>query len=205
MPTTRVLVPPATTAEPVSLALFVAHARIDVDSELLKAYAAGTVPPDTDPALVAQLDLAQLFLSGAREKVEAHTGRYFAEQQVEITYELSEAYELPGGATAVSVTGFFTDLDALAARSAYLEEYRKGISISRELSLAEAFAQTYTVTADVVSDPQFTNLAKRAILEIAAEWYRNRETTSAGSLILSELPVSWRVTLAPAVLNPIGY
>lgn len=204
MPTTRVIAPPATNAEPVSLALFVGHARLDVDSALLAAYVAASVPPEADAALVAQLDLCQLYVSAAREKVEAHTGRYFAPQQVEITYELGEPYELPGGATAVSVTGFFTDLDALAARSAYLEDYRKGISVSRELPLREGFAQTYTVTADVVSDPQFTNLAKRAILEIAAEWYRNREATTAG-VVSTELPVSWRVALAPACVNPIGY
>jgi hypothetical protein len=187
------------------LALFNAHARLDLDAALVAAYDAGAVPSDTDPAIVAQLELAALFRTAAREKVEAHTGRYFAPQTLELTYRLDEAYVLPAGATATGVTGFYADLDALANASTFLSEYRKGISINRELAWCDAVAQTYTVTATTVGDPQFLGLAKRAMLEIAAEWYKNREASGGSIGTNQELPVSWRVTLAQAVVNPLGY
>lgn len=200
MPTIRALTPPVAAAEPVSLALLNAHARLDLDAPLLAAYEARSVPSDADPALVAQLDLLALFRTAAREKVEAYTGRYFAPQTIELTYRLDEPYALPAGAEATAVSGFFTDLEQLADPSAYLVEYQKGISINRELPLSEAFAQTYTVTATVSGDTQFQGLAKRAMLELAAEWYKSRETSGSAQ----ELPVSWRVTLAQAVVNPLG-
>lgn len=190
MPTTVVTVLP--TAEPVTLAMAVAALRLDVDVDA------------TDAATVGQLDLLQLYLSAAREKVEAYTGRYFAAQTVAITYELGEGYALPAGATATAVSGFFTTLEALADASATLEEYRKGISINRTLPWGDALRQTFTVTATVVPDTQYLNLAKAAMLELTGEWFRNRETTVAGVAVIAELPVSWKVKLAQAVVHPIG-
>jgi hypothetical protein len=184
MPAIQILTPPVATAEPVSLALLKQHVRKDGndEDELLKVY-----------------------LSAAREKVEAYTGRYFAPQTLKITYSLSEPYELPEGATAASVSGYFDTLDALAARAAYLVEYRKGISISRDLDWPyPALDQAYTVTASIPETVNVPALAKAAILELAGEWYRNRETTTAGVVAVSELPVSWRVKLAPLVVNPLG-
>lgn len=198
MPTVRILTPP--TQEPVSLALLVAQVRLDADGVALAAYEAKTL---ADAALVGQLDLLALYGQAAREKVEAYTGRYFAPQTLELTYELGEPYVLPSGATAASVSGFFTTLADLADAAAYLEEYRKGISINRQLPWAEALQQTYTVTASVVADPQFSGLAKRAVLELAAEWYRNRETT-ADARGLTELPAAWRVALAEARVSVLG-
>ncbi len=185
MPTTRILTPPTPEAEPVTLSLADAALRLDLDLE------------STDAAIVAQRDYLQLLISAAREKVEAYTGRYFAPQEVEITFRLDEAYTLPSGATATAVSGFYTDLQGLANASAYLEEYRKGISISRDLPWNEALAQTYKVTATTTGDTQFQALAKTVMLKLVAEWWKNRE--------LSELPVSLRVELQPAVLNPLGY
>ncbi len=191
MPTTRVLTPP--TSEPVSLALFNAHARLDLDMV------------GQDAAVVAQRELAELLIRAAREKVEAYTGRYFAPQTLEITYELSDAYVLPLGATATGVSGFYTDLQALQNASSFLEEYRKGISVNRQLDWPyPALAQTYTVTATTTGDTQFLNVAKAAILELAAEWYKNRESTIVGT-IAPELPVAWKVKLAQAVVTPLGY
>ncbi len=193
MPTVQILTPPDASAEPVTLALANTALRLDLDLS------------STDEAEVGQREFLQLLLSAAREKVEAYTGRYFAAQTLSITYLLGEAYELPGGATAVSVSGYFDTLDALAARSAYLEEYRKGISISRELDWATALQQTYTVVSEIPENVNVPALAKSAILELAGEWYKNRESTSAGNLVTSELPVSYRVKLAGLVVNPIGY
>jgi hypothetical protein len=160
------------------------------------------MPSGTDPALWAELDLLQLYLSGAREKVEAYTGRYYGAQQLALTYELGEGYVLPSGATAVSVSGFFTTLAALQAFD--FEEYRKGISINRQLPWGVAMQQTFTVVVDTTGDTQYANMVKRAILEIAGEWYRNRETTVSGVAVISELPVSWRVTLAEARVTVLG-
>lgn len=204
MPTTRVVTPPTAAAEPVKLGLLVAHVRADIDAALVAAYLAApnTMPPGTDPALWAELDLLQLYLSGAREKVEAYTGRYYGAQRLALTYELSEPYELPAGAAFVSVSGFFTTLAALTAFS--LEDYRKGISVNRQLPWGYALQQTYTVVVDTTGDTQYLHMAKRAILEIAAEWYRNRETTVTGVAVISELPVSWRVTLAEARVTVLG-
>lgn len=203
MPTTRVLTPPTVAAEPVSLAKLVTHVKIDADRALVAAYIAGQpMPSNADPAIWDELDLLQLYLSGAREKVEAYTGRYYGAQKLAITYELGEAYELPAGATATAVSGYFTTLAALTAFS--LEEYRKGISVNRQLPWGYAMQQAYTVEATTTGDTQYLNLAKRAILEIAAEWYRNRETTVAGVAVISELPVSWRVTLAEARTTVLG-
>lgn len=202
MPTARVLVPPTVSAEPVSLALVNAHGRLDLNEELVTAFdATGTKPEGADAALWGQVELANVFRRAARKKVEAHTGRYFAPQTLELTYSLSEPYQLPAGAVAVSVSGYFDTLEALAARATYLEEYRKGITVNREWLLAEGFAQTYAVVATVPGDVEYADVASRAILELTAEWCKNRETGGSQS---QELPVSWRVTLAQAVVHPFG-
>ncbi|UOR07165.1 phage gp6-like head-tail connector protein [Hymenobacter aerilatus] len=185
MPTTVPIYSPAPLVEPVGLSDLKAWVRVDGESEN---------------------GILAICLQGAREKVEAYTGRFFAGgQRVEITYELGEPYELPQGATVVSVRGFFTTLEALENWN--LEEYRKGISINRELPLNGAygaFAQTYTVTVDLPTDAaeRCPAVVKTAILELAAEWYRNRETTQVGS-VASELPVSYRVKLAELRLTNV--
>ena len=203
MPTIVVQAPPVATAEPVTLALLNAALRLDYDATQVAAYEAGN-STTLDPALVAQLDLLKLYRNAARKKVEGYTGRYFAPQTLAITYERGEGYTLPAGATAVSVCGFFTTLTDLANASAYLTEYYKGISINRELPWPVAMQQAYTVVATTVGDAEWLDLAKAAILELTGEWYRNRETTVAGVAVISELPVSWKVKLAQAVIQPLG-
>lgn len=199
MPTFRVIVPPTT--EPVSLAQVNNWCRLDLSADVL-AVAEGTSVGSTsvDAALVADAQNLALLRTAARQKVEAYTGRFFAEQTVEATFFVYEPYQLPTGAEAKSVTGFFTDLDALNNRSTYLEEYRKGITINRELPFGEALQQTYTVTATVKSDASFSAVANRAILEIAAEWYKNRETSGDAQ----QIPINWKVTLAEARVNVLG-
>jgi hypothetical protein len=201
MPEIHVVTPPAT--EPVSLAVLNAALRLDLDPALLAVYSPGPAPDGVDAAQWGQLDYLHLLNTAAREKVEAYTGRYFAAQTLAITYTLAEAYDLPVGATAVSVSGYFDTLDALAARSTWLEEYRKGISINRELPLSVAFAQPYTVVAETTGDKQYLGLAKTAIIELVGEWYKNRETS--GDTRLAELPVSWRVKLAEARVTVLGF
>lgn len=199
MPTIQIVTPPTPEAEPVTLALANAALRLDLDLV------------STDAAIVAQREYLALLLSAARQKVESYTGRYYAAQTLRLTYTLDEGYTLPAGAVATAVEGFYATLEALATAGAFLEEYRKGISVSRELDWHTALAQTYTVTADVTPDPAFLALAKLAMLELAGEWYKNRETTVAGSgsssgasSVIAELPVSWKIKLRPAVLNPLG-
>jgi hypothetical protein len=191
MPRVQLLAAPTAEAEPVTLALANAALRLDLDVE------------STDPAIAGQLDYLQTLLSAAREKVEAYTGRFFAAQTLQLTYTLDEAYVLPNGAEATAVTGFFTEVGELDGWLGRMEEYRKGISISRELPWSEALNQAYTVTATIAT-PVVPALAKAAILELAGEWYRNRETTAAGVAVISELPVSWKVKLAQLVVNPLG-
>jgi hypothetical protein len=203
MPTIVVQTPPTAAAEPVKLALLNAALRLDYDPVAIAAYEAGTAT-GLDPAVVAQLELLKVYRDAARQKVEAYTGRFFAPQTLAITYGLDEPYVLPAGATATAVTGFFTTLAALNDAAAYLVEYQKGISVNRQLSIATAALQTYTVTATTTGDPQYGALAKAAILELTGEWYRNRETTVAGVAVISELPVSWKVKLAQAVVQPLG-
>lgn len=172
----RILTPPTSEAEPVKLALLKAHVRVDGDAED---------------------ELLQLYASAARERVEAFTGRYLAPQTLELTFELGEAYELPAGATVVSVSGFFSSLEALAGRTAYLSEYRKAGSISRELPWSQAMAQTYTVTVTTTGDMQYRSLCLGVMLKLAAESYRNRE--------VADLSVQWRLDLEPACTHPIAY
>lgn len=166
----------ATLAEPVSLELLRAWVRVDGGQE---------------DAVLDHLRKA------AREKVEAYTGRFFAGNQLlRITFELGEPYLLPAGAVAGSVSGYYTDLTQLLGHTSYLEEYRKGISIERQLDWPyPALSQTYTVVATIPDEWACPELAKSAILELAGEWYRNRESTTVGT-IAPELPVAWRVKLA---------
>ena len=192
MPTIHVLTPPTAEAEPLTLALANAALRLDLDLV------------STDPAVVAQQDYLQLLISAAREKVEAHTGRYYAAQTLKLTYLLDEPYVLPAGAVASAVEGFYSTLEALADASAFLVEYQKGISVNRELNWPyPALAQTYTVTAATTGDTAYLNLVRLAITELVGEWYKNRETTISGTVI-AELPVGWKVKLRPAVVNVLG-
>lgn len=183
MPTVAVLTPPTASQEPITLALLKAQARVDGNGE--------------DGLLL-------IYAQAAREKVEAYTGRFFAPQVLSLTYTLAEAYKLPAGAVATAVTGFYTSLDQLTNYATYLSEYRKGISVNRDLSWAAAIEQTYTVTATIAA-AAVPGLALAAMLELAGEWYRNRETTVAGVAVISELPVSWRVKLAELVVKPLSY
>jgi hypothetical protein len=173
MPTIQVLTPPI--EEPVSVTLLKQQARIDSDSED---------------------ELLLVYLTAAREKVEAETGRFYAKQTLAYTFSLEEPYQLPVGATPVAVSGYFDTLEAVAGLGSYLEEYRKGISINREYPLAWVLAQSYTVVVKTAGDPQYAGIAKQVILALAAEYYKNREIT--------ELSVRWRVDLAPARVNVLG-
>lgn len=204
MPEIRVIVPPVAAAEPVTVADLCAQVRVGLDADLLTAYLADptAMPVGTDPALWAELRAMQRKVSAARKLVEGYTGRLFAPQKVAITYGLSDEYTLPIGATETGVSGYFTSLADLAAFN--LEEYRKGISINRQLPWGLALQQTYTVEADVVADAEWRDLAEEAILELAAEWYKNRETT-ADARGLTALPVSWQVKLAPARVTVLGF
>lgn len=182
MPTIQALslLPNTTITEPVSLDLLRQWVRVDGEGE---------------DALLLHL------LSAAREKVEAYTGRYFAGgQRLAYTFDLSEPYQLPEGAAPESVSGFFTNLETLEAWNA--EEYRKGISVNRELYLGEALNQSYTVVATLPAQTYCPELAKSAILELSGEWYRNRESSSVGT-ISPELPVAWRVKLAELRVMPL--
>jgi hypothetical protein len=176
VPSVRILTPPTADAEPVTLALLKAHVRVDGDAED---------------------ELLRLYGTAARERVEAYTGRYLAPQTLELTFELGERYELPAGATATKVTGFFTSLEALDSRTTYLSEYRKAAAISRDLPWADALTQTYTVTATTAGDTQYRSLCLGVMLKLAAESYRNREP--------ADLSVQWRLDLAPACTLPIAY
>lgn len=185
MPQVQILAAPTPAQEPISLAVASAALRLDLDLT------------GTDPALVAQREYLQTLLSAAREKVEAYTGNYYAAQTLNLTYRLDEPYALPPGATATAVTGLIGSVADLPGLGAYAEEYRKGIVISRDLPWGAAAAQTYTVTAALdAAQLQVPALAKAAILELAGEWFRNRETTVAGVAAIAELPVSWKVKLA---------
>lgn len=197
MPTTRVLTPPTPATEPVKLSLLVAHVRADIDAALVASYVANpnAMPSSADPALWAELELLQLYLSGAREKVSAYTGRYYGAQKLAITYELGEAYELPAGATATAVSGYFTTLADLTAFS--LEEYRKAIGVNRELPWGYAMQQTYTVEATTTGDTYQLEASKNAILQLAASAYKDREPIVA-------LPVSVRLMLAEARVTVLG-
>jgi len=205
MPTIHVQTPPTAASEPISLARAAAWVRLDVNSALLAAFTA-TPQGDLstyDPQLVADLENVAMLRTAAREKVEAYTGRYYTPQRLAYTFCLGEPYELPAGATPVSVSGFFTDLAQLESLSEWLVEYQKGISVERQLPWAEAMQQSYTVVADVPADLAFANVAQRAMLELLGEWYRNRETTGEGRF--AELPVNFRVTLAEARVNPLAF
>jgi hypothetical protein len=183
MPLTQRLAQPANTpvTEPVDLALLRAWVRVDGEQ---------------DDVILRQL------LTAAREKVENYTVLHLAgRQRLALTFDLSETYALPEGATFVSVSGFFTNLETLTAWS--LEEYRKGISVNRELHWSEAISQQYTVVVDMPAAPYCPQVATSAILELAAEWYRNRDTSSSAGVVPRELPVSWRVKLAELRPNPL--
>jgi hypothetical protein len=182
---------PAT--EPVSVADAVAEWRLPVVDTAA-----------TDEATKAEVRLIQRKLQAARELVESYTGRYFAGgQRVELVYELAEPFTLPVGAEIESVSGFFTSVEALNAFN--WEEYRKGISINRQIDWYAAGKQTYTV---IVSLPESAadnapGRVKEAILELGGEFYRNRETSSTAGIGQGrELPVSYRVKLADLVLKP---
>lgn len=149
-------------------------------------------------------DAVLLLLSqAARGLVEAYTGRFFASQTVATTFELGEDYQLdPLAGEPTKVEGYFTELTQLPPS---LEEYRKGISVNRELPWDVAMRQTYTVTYPI-NGGDVPAEAKAAILELAAEWYRNRETSApAGEASSRELPVSYRVKLQAIRLKPIAY
>jgi hypothetical protein len=203
MPEYRVLVPPTADKELVPLDELNAALRLDLDPVLVAAYLADPLAEAADPALIGQIKYVERLGRAARKKVEAYIGRYLAPQTVRISYTLEEPYELPVGATAVSVSGYFDTLEALAARGTWLVEYQKGISINRQLPLEAAFAQTYTVVAEVVADVEYSDLAATAITELVGEWYKNRETTGEGRF--GELPVSWRVKLAEARVTVLGF
>ncbi|SDY97645.1 head-tail connector protein [Hymenobacter psychrophilus] len=180
MPTTVVLSAASEAQEPVSLALLKQWLRVDTDGED---------------------ELLTLLQKAARHLCEQYTGRFFAGQTVETTFELGEPYQLaPLAGEPTAVRGYFTDLSQLPPS---LEEYRKGISISRELAWEDALQQRYTVTYPINAG-EVPELAKQCILELVAEMYRNRESSSVGT-ISPELPVNFRVKLAPLRIQPLMY
>jgi len=193
MPTVKRLAPlPNSTplAEPVTVADAVAEWRLPVD---LTA---------TDEATKAEIRLIERKLKAARELVENHVGDYYVGgQRLAYTFRLDESYAVPEGATVESVSGFFADLTALESWS--WEEYRKGISINRELPLCVAARQTYTVVVALPGSLTPDALVVESILELGGEFYRNRETSASAGTVPRELPVSYRVKLAPLVRKPV--
>lgn len=178
MPTIKPVTQPLT--EPVDLVTAKLHLRVDGIEE------------DT---------YIGLLISAAREQVENFCGRPFTSQTVDVTYELSEPYELPAGAgEPTAVRGFFTDVAQLPGIGTYLEEYRKGIIYERSLTLSEVADLTYTVTVALTVD--CPSVVKLAILELAAEWYKNRESSVNGSITVAT-KVNWSVKLAPYVVKRV--
>lgn len=168
------------TTEPVTLATAKVHLRVDGTEE------------DT---------YIGLLVSGARQQVENFCGRPFTSQTLAVTYELSEPYVLPPGAgEPTAVTGFFTDVAQLPHMGTWLEEYRKGITINREVSLLDIGPQTYTVTVAVT--PDCPAVVQLAILELAAEWYKNRESSVNGAITVAT-KVDWSKKLAPYVRKTV--
>lgn len=183
MPSTQRLPQPSGTTiqEPVGLALLRAWVRVEGEEDLVLEH----------------------LLTAAREKVEAYTGKFYAgSQRVAYTFELDEPYTLTSDYTVEGVTGFFDSVEALEAFD--FVEYQKGIHINRELPLCLARAQTYTVTAVLPASTVCPEIVKSAILELAAEWYRNRESSNVGT-ISPELPVNFRVKLAEERAKPIAF
>lgn len=204
MPTIQVQTPPAVTAELVPLAQLAVVLRLDLDANLLKDFTATPQADLTgyDQQRVADLQNVVEDGAAARELVEAYTGRYYAPQTLALIYRLDEPYLLPPNATAVSVSGFFTDLTQLDTLSSWLVEYQKAITVERQLPLAAALQQTYEVIATTTGDKAYLNLAKSAVKELVSEWYKNRETSAYTQV--TTLPVSWQVKLAAARVNPLG-
>lgn len=138
---------------------------------------------------------------GARQMVESYTNDfYIGGQRLETTFDLSERFALPQGVVVEDVSGFFTSLEELQNWS--LEEYRKGISINRQLYWMEAINQTYTVTYSLPLQAHCPDIVKLVMLRLAADFFRNREDSVVGTII-SDLPVNYRVMLAPYRKNPI--
>jgi hypothetical protein len=126
----------------------------------------------------------------AREEAENYTGLFFAGgQRLRYVFTLEEAYSIPEGATVESVSGFFTSLAGLEAWSA--EEYRKGISVSRDYPLSQALQQTYTVDVQLPETVAVPSVAVQAMLILAAEWYKNREASVNGTISV-ETQVKWQ-------------
>ncbi|SNR92320.1 hypothetical protein [Hymenobacter mucosus] len=191
MPTVVVLSTADPVTEPVTVADAVVEWRLDL------------VATDTDEAAQAERRLIQRKLAAARQLVEAYTGRYVAGgQTLELTFRLDEEYKLPTGAVATAVRGFHTSLASL--ENFHWVEYLKGSSVERQWPLGYAAQQTYTVTVTLpeTASSLCPALMQEAILELGAEFYRNRETSSAAGIVPRELPVSYKVKLAPLVLHP---
>lgn len=182
MPTIKRLATTTPVTEPVAIDLFRQWVRVDGTAE--------------DAVLTS-------CLKAAREKTENYTGRYFVGgQRLAYTFELGEPYSIPEGATVESVSGFFTDLDALAAWS--LEEYRKGISVSRDYPLSYALQQTYTVVLQLPEAVEVPAVAEQAMLKVAAELYKNREASVNGTISVAT-QIEWETLLAELRDKPIIY
>lgn len=190
MPSYQVVTPATPEQEPVSLAQACVHCAIDLDLASI------------DQLEVARKEHLQTLVTGAREYAESYTGRLYAGQTVDATFRMDEAYALPAGGQAISVTGYFTDLAQLGNQSTYLEEYRKGISISREYPMAWLLEQTYTVRI-AVTTPVVKAQVKAAILELVAEWNKNRESSVNGTISV-QTQMNWERKLASERINPLG-
>ncbi|MBC6988938.1 head-tail connector protein [Hymenobacter sp. BT491] len=183
MPTTVVL-PSSSAPLPVSLELARQHLRLDGTGE---------------DALLTH------YLKAACGLCEQYCGRLFRSATVKATFRLDEDYVLdPLAGSPTAVEGFLTDVADLPTLSSYLEEYRKGISINRELPWGVALAsQTYTVTYPVtVPEDAVPAEVAQAILKLTSDLYENRETSSLGNLS-HELSVGYRVLLAPYRLTNV--
>ncbi|GAB2959013.1 hypothetical protein GCM10027048_27760 [Hymenobacter coalescens] len=185
--------------EPVGLSLANVHARLG-----LRLNEAGDGPhPDATAEEGAEVAYAQHLLRAAREEAENFTGLSFAGgQRLEYTFELGEAYRIPAGATVESVTGFFDSVDAIEAFS--VEEYRKGISINRELAWDYALLQTYTVTLQMPAVFTAPAVVVQAILLLFAEWYKNREVSVNGAISVAT-QVQWQNLLGKLRALPASF
>lgn len=136
-----------------------------------------------------------VFIQAAREKAESYTNRDFVSKVKTSSYPADQNCPI-ATADILTVSGLYTSVDDLSSASTYWEEYRKGITISRDLPIDWNNLPTYTITYQVTVDPaDVPASAKIAIAKIASDLYENREASS--DLSNKSLSISHRVLLDP--------